>query len=41
MIIYNGKMKNYNFKVLLYAAYLDKRLSSPIEKLELADFSKN
>lgn len=41
MIIYNGKMKKYSFKVLLYAAYMDKRLSRPIEKLEAIDFCKN
>jgi len=38
MILYNGKAKDYTYQLLLLAAL---RLTRPIEKLELCDFSKN
>ena len=39
MIIYSGKAKDYNFKMLLYLVFW--KFARPIEQLEPYDFSKN
>jgi len=39
MIIYSGKAKDYNFKMLLYKVFWE--LARPIEQLEPCDFSMN
>ena len=39
MIMFTGKSKDYNFKLLLWAAFW--QLARPIEQLESCDFSVN
>ena len=39
MIIYSGKAKDYNFKMLLYNVFW--KLARPIEQLEVVDFCYN
>ncbi len=39
MILYSGRAKDYNFKVLLHTVFW--KLARPIEQLETSDFSRN